>query len=235
MKRTFIPPTQGYILTKTHCDGYCLDCFVRKVLKEVKAFAKECGKGHYVSQNTTSGKFHAINAYTPLEKVACAIHIIRDPFDNIVARFNYEIKRMKEEADSNHFLTKYPKTRDGFQNYCHDLGEKYRAKEKKYGIYKHDMFDLIKDVPCYSEFFRYIKWHDLAFSTTSDLGIPSMTIFYEDYANNFNKTKDNLLQFLQQDEVFDPPSFVAGKLLERHTVITTLRKRLMQCQLCSTN
>ncbi|KAL7490442.1 hypothetical protein ACHAWT_000033, partial [Skeletonema menzelii] len=176
-----------------------------------KAFAKECGKGHYVSQNTTSGKFHVINAYTPLEKVARAVHIIRDPFDNIVARFNYEIKRMKEEADSNHFLTKYPKTRDGFRNYCHDLGEKYRAKEKKYGIYKHDMFDLIKDVPCYSEFFRYIKWHDLAFSTTSDLGIPSMTIFYEDYANNFNKTKDNLLQFLQQDEVYDPPSFVAGK------------------------
>ena len=38
-----------------------------------------------------------------------------------------------------------------------------------------------------------------------------MTIFYEDYANNFNKNKDDLLKFLQQDEVYDPPSFVSGK------------------------
>ena len=73
------------------------------------------------------------------------------------------------------------------------------------------MFDLIKDVPCYSEFIRYVKWHDLAFDTTAELGIPSMTIFYEDYANKFNKTKTDLLRFLEQDEVYDPPSFVAGK------------------------
>jgi len=70
---------------------------------------------------------------------------------------------------------------------------------------------LIKDVPCHSDFFRYIQWHNLAFATTADLGIPSKIILYEDYANNFNKTKDELLQFLQQDEVYDYPSFVAGK------------------------
>jgi len=214
MKKTWKPPTQGYILTKTHCGGYCFDCFAglkQKATKDVTAFSKECGRGQYVTRNTTSGQFHAINGYTPTEKVARAVHIIRDPFDNVVARFHHEIKRMKEQAGSERWLAKYPNTRDGFRDFCNDLGAKWKDKEEKSGIYKDNMFALIKDVPCHSDFFRYIQWHNLAFATTADLGIPSKIILYEDYANNFNKTKDELLQFLQQDEVYDYPSFVAGK------------------------
>ena len=53
----------------------------------------------------------------------------------------------------------------------------------------------------------------MAFATKADLvGIPSMIIYYENYAHNFNKTKDDLLQFLQQEEVNDPPNFVTGKI-----------------------
>ena len=39
-----------------------------------------------------------------------------------------------------------------------------------------------------------------------------MIIYYENYAHNLNKTKDDLLQFLLQEEVNDPPNFVTGKI-----------------------
>ena len=38
-----------------------------------------------------------------------------------------------------------------------------------------------------------------------------MTIHYENYTDNFNKTKDELLHFLEQDEVNEPPLFITGK------------------------
>eukprot|EP00584_Thalassiosira_punctigera_P020580 CAMPEP_0172563944 /NCGR_PEP_ID=MMETSP1067-20121228/102417_1 /TAXON_ID=265564 ORGANISM="Thalassiosira punctigera, Strain Tpunct2005C2" /NCGR_SAMPLE_ID=MMETSP1067 /ASSEMBLY_ACC=CAM_ASM_000444 /LENGTH=403 /DNA_ID=CAMNT_0013354493 /DNA_START=264 /DNA_END=1475 /DNA_ORIENTATION=- len=214
MGKAMKPPTKGYVLTKTHCGGYCFECFVgsqSKDTQDTQAFFKECGKGQYVTQNITSGKFHAIEGYTPREKIARAVHVIRDPFDNVVARFHYHREKTKEQAGSEPWLANYPNTRDGFRNFCNDLGAKWRAKEKRSVIYKGNMFELVKDVPCHSDFFRYIQWHNMAFATTADLGIPSMVIYYENYAENFNKTKDDLLQFLQQDEVNDPPIFLNGK------------------------
>lgn len=72
-----------------------------------------------------------------------------------------------------------------------------------------DVLDL--DIPCQADFYRYIQWHNLAFTTTWDLGIPTLVVHYESYTNNFNETKNDLLEFLEQDEVNDAPTFITGK------------------------
>ena len=36
----------------------------------------------------------------------------------------------------------------------------------------------IQDIPCYNDFIRYIQWHNLAFTTTEDLRLPTMIIYY---------------------------------------------------------
>ena len=207
-------PTTGYLLTKTHCGGYCFDCFVEGESADTQnstTFVKACGRGRYVSKNSTSNQFNIVTAHSPMEKIARAVHIIRDPFDNVVARFHHHYKRMHREG-SELWLAEYPNTRDGFRDYCNnELGEKWREKEQKFMPFN-GTFDLIKDVPCLSDFFRYIQWHNLAFeSTSNEHPIPTIIIYYENYTDNFNKTKDALLNFLEQDEVNEPPAFTSGK------------------------
>ena len=38
-----------------------------------------------------------------------------------------------------------------------------------------------------------------------------MILHYENYTDNFNQTKDMLLDFLDQDDINEPPVFVTGK------------------------
>ena len=57
----------------------------------------------------------------------------------------------------------------------------------------------------------YIQWHNLAFITNWNLRIPSLILHYENYTSNFNQTKNMLLDFLEQDEIHEPPLFETGK------------------------
>ena len=161
-----MPPTKGYILTKTHCGGYCFDCVAGRGAKDTQdaqSFFKACGRGQHVIQNTTSGEFRAINGYTPREKIGRIVHILRDPFDNVVARFHYHRNKMKEQTiGSEPWLEKYPNTRQGFRSYCTDFGEQWRAKEEKFykDDDKNDVFDLVKDVPCLIS--RLLSLHAMA-------------------------------------------------------------------------
>lgn len=58
---------------------------------------------------------------------------------------------------------------------------------------------------------RFVQWHNLAFITTFDLQVPTMVVHYENYTDNYNQTKDMLLDFLDQPQINEPPAFVTGK------------------------
>lgn len=195
-------PSKGYILTKTHCGGYCADCSDYFQMNS-HTFLKRCLQGNYVTHNPTSGELDVKTGLASKDKIARAVHIIRDPFDNVVARFH-----LQRQILSHQHKTHYPNTLEGFRNYCDDLGKKGRAQEQA-SLFYEDVLDL--DMPCRADFYRYIQWHNLAFTTTWDMSIPTLIIHYENYSNNFNSTKQDLLEFLEQDEVNDPPVFVTGK------------------------
>ena len=98
----------------------------------------------------------------------------------------------------------------GFRTMCSELDAKLKEDTASSPSY-HDVKDLIKVIPCPSDFFRWTQWHNLAHITTYDLGIPTLIIHYENYTHNFNQTVDSLHNFLRLDMKNEPPLFVTGK------------------------
>ncbi len=102
----------------------------------------------------------------------------------------------------------YPNSREGFRHFCDDFGKMEKTQNQTLAFFE-DVLDL--DIPCKADFYRYIQWHNLAFTTTWDLGIPTLVIHYKSYVTSLNVTKDALLEYLEQEEVADAPPFVTGK------------------------
>lgn len=63
----------------------------------------------------------------------------------------------------------------------------------------------------HGDFFRYIQWHNLAVATTAKLDLPTYILHYENYASDFDQTKNQLMDFLELDIVGEVPEFIPGK------------------------
>ena len=50
--------------------------------------------------------------------------------------------------------------------------------------------ELMKDVPCHSEFFKYVSWHNHVVEMTWNEDYPSLAVYYEDYANEGGEQKE---------------------------------------------
>ena len=206
--RTLSRPSKGFILTKTHCGSRCNNCSVSKYVENHALFLQHCLEGRYNIKGENGQLKEVLGSYNKA-LVKRAVHLIRDPFDNVVSRFHLHYKNLVKNNKTD-YIAAYPRTREGFQRFCSDMGKRYYSEEVQSKIYM-NVFDTVKNVPCHADFYRYIQWHNLAFITTWDLNIPSMIVHYENYTDNFNKTKDTLLAFLGQDGVYDAPKFVTGK------------------------
>ena len=194
-------PTEGYLLTKTHCGSRCNQCSPEKSVENINIFMNRCFEGSYITKDANDEP-RIVTGYYSQNLLAKAVHLIRDPFDNVVSRFHYSRMHfgMRNQTDK---LAMYPRSREGFRAFCKDLGSRFHEKERDSKFYT-DVFDEIKDIPCHADFFRWIQWHNLAFTTTWDLNIPTMILHYENYTSNFD-------EFLDQDGVNEPPLFETGK------------------------
>ena len=76
---------------------------------------------------------------------------------------------------------------------CSELDANMKEDTASSPFYR-DVWDLVKVIPCSSDFFRWTQWHNLAHITTYDLDIPTLVIHYENYTHNFNETEDRLTQ-----------------------------------------
>mmetsp|Transcript_2253 Transcript_2253/g.4749 ORF Transcript_2253/g.4749 Transcript_2253/m.4749 type:complete len:416 (+) Transcript_2253:125-1372(+) len=204
----FQTPSRGYVLTKSHCGARCASCKPDDYIENHHLFLKDCLKTEYIMRNGNGGVTKMKGHYDK-KLVSRAIHLIRDPFDNIVSRFHLAHNRLKKRGH-NKSVEKYSKSREGFRAFCSDLAETYRSDEEESRFYA-DVLDDAKEVPCHADFFRYVQWHNLAFATTWDLGIPAMILHYENYTTNFMETKHLLLEFLDQEDNNPPPEFIMGK------------------------
>jgi len=189
-------PQSGYLLTKTHCGGGSSSINI----KVAAAFSERCASdnGGENKEKTYSNNL-----------VARAVHLIRDPFDNIVSRFHLQQKKMIKKNQTEK-VEMYPLSKEGFRKFCNSRNEtKFRTEEAS--KFYHGISHQVKNVPCYEDFGHYIQWHNLAFATTKELGLPTMIIHYENYTDNFNQTKDSLLEFLGSTGINEPSPFVTGK------------------------
>jgi len=210
---SLVRPTKGYLLTKTHCGGYCNQCPPEKYVEDINIFANHCFEGSYITKDTNNKAIELKGTYSK-DLLAKAVHLIRDPFDNMVARFHLSYKHFLRNNETDK-LELYPRSREGFRAFCKQQGRQfyYQERDSKFfsDVFDKVQFDEVKAIPCHADMFRYIQWHNLAFATTWDLNIPTLILHYENYTNNFDETKDMLLEFLNQDEVNEPPLFETGK------------------------
>lgn len=166
-------------------------CPPEKYAESTYSFRRNCFKTKWVNINETNGASERVfSTYEP-DRLTKAIHLIRDPFDNIVSRYHLERKLPGRLA------AQYPKSRDGFREYCKAIDNLHKANEKRILFLDEDIIEIMKVVPCHADFFRFIEWHNLAFVTTRDLELNTYVLHYDWYMTRFNETAKELLEFLE--------------------------------------
>jgi hypothetical protein len=191
---------ENYILTKTHCAGYCADCGPNSYIHSQKRFEEGCRSAEYTKNGE---KVETVYAASVPEK---AVHLFRSPFDNLVARMHLHARNHVDTETAGRFNN----TRAGFAAWCAFADAKTMAKKDREMLPK-DFVDLFGDLPCHIEWLRYTLWHNHAYQVTTDLQLPVHYLYYEDYTSNYNKTVADLLDFLQEEVRAAPVEYIPGK------------------------
>jgi hypothetical protein len=71
--------------------------------------------------------------------------------------------------------------------------------------------DAMMRIPYFNVFFRYVQWHNLAFSVTRDMNITTMLVHYEECSADIERVRDRVLNFLELPRNGD------GGLIEFHS------------------
>lgn len=211
----------SFILTKTHCSGYCTDCAPSRYISGKVVFFQGCRTGAKIKVSDAPQKK---NGVTPNDNVKVeylrhdptlikrAVHIFRNPLDNIGARFHHMLKLGRTENLEN-IQDMFNFDFTGFHEYCHYLDSKFWDRDSEW--YTKQQLELAKKIPCHAEFYKYIQWHNLAFSTTEDImeDIPVLVVLYEHYHHHLGVTVDRLMRFLGLDKLNNPPKFDFNRYL----------------------
>lgn len=145
---------RSYILTKTHCGGRCNECGSKGFLETPNSFLEACATGSLGTDPKTGTKKRI--SYDP-SFVKKAIHIARDPFDNIVSNFHLEYHEKKKESNQ-HWLQTYSNDRNGFRKWCMSLNAKYPFDFIEYNAtFSPYIMQTLQDIPCYKLFFQIIQ------------------------------------------------------------------------------
>jgi Sulfotransferase domain len=190
------PLPSKYILTKTHCGGRCVRCNQRNYISTLPEFTNACtaGRGCLPSSD---GSCEWKDTYYPAPpyntRLAKTIHLIRNPFDNIVSRFHLAHKKRSQDEPDDYqtWKERYPANATGFANWCIDL-------DREYGSPFNPKKVRVGSLTCHGEWFKYVQWHVLALATIKKSQLPSMTVYYEDYeAAKWNATVQRIVDFLE--------------------------------------
>ena len=204
-QHTNMPDT---ILTKTHCKGFCTgrSCREAQMVHSVRSFMMGCLSGTRAVE-TDQGLIKVKLTYKK-SLVKKAIHIFRHPLDNIVARFHLEYNVKRAQGDKE-FVKKFPKNESGFRRWCE------MDDQNKDLLTSRFVDDALREglgrISCFNEFFRYVQWHNLAFSTTRDMNLQTMLLHYDEYSTDFERARDRVLNFLELPSVGEGIEFHSGK------------------------
>lgn len=177
-------PEKGFILTKTHCTRCAGE--QKSVIKTADEFVRGC------QSMNTDGSCHQYET----DIVKRAVHLFRNPFDNVVGRFHLEFKGKNKKGDTE-WTDKYPYSKEGFHQWCNNYSHHQHYKPDA------NFLESLKNsgVLCPIEFFLYVQFHNNALDTTNSLNIPVHIIDYTDYHADYNGTVNDLLAFLELDQV----------------------------------
>jgi hypothetical protein len=193
---------QHNVLTLTHCSSRCFleHCPPDEYYDESNIFFQEscCTTTAQVAPKGMLKSFHY-----PLDRVTKAIHLMRNPFHNVIQRFVKE--REEHPDDDDKFRKEYPNLpKKGFQKWCDMMDDKYQKEDKK--VYSKSLLKLAKKSICHAEFYKYVQWHNHAFRASADMET-TMVVYYDDFHTNFEETTKRLVDMLEFPRVAQPYSF----------------------------
>lgn len=195
-------PKSGFVLTKTHCGALCMYCPPEKYTQMIHHFRHRCLRSDKMI--VENGTKTVIKSVYPPTRVSKAVHLIRDPLDNVVSRFRYEMTSGRSALG-------YNSTREDFRLFCEGMNKEFLPNIKRGRYVEPEVRKLLEKVPCHAEIFKWVEWHNMAFIVTRELGLETFVLHYEDYSTRFESVTTELLAFLEMKATQDPPIFHAFK------------------------
>ena len=154
-----LPPSTASILTKTHCGSRCVFCPPQRYIESDISFLVECLSGARrvtevkSSNNNKKAKYKKEYVSYHPSVVEKAIHLIRNPFDNLISRFHHEQKEHKKKVTSGQkdkqgltasaWVERYSNDVPGFKKWCMDEDRLFHEAEKQMDWNK---FDYPEDI-----------------------------------------------------------------------------------------
>lgn len=200
-------PLAKKTLTKTHCGGFCTQCPPHSYVHTVDSFQTACLSGHM----NDDGRVRDVKYHSNVP--SSAVHLIRSPFDNLVARMHLATKKRRQDIG----WDSVGNSVEGIDAWCKLVDGLHPHEEKSSALIPKDIKHAWKDLPCHSEWFRWVQWHNRALEVTDRFdaqrpgGFPVLRLYYEDYSTNFNKTVEALFDFLDLEVLRRPVEFIPGK------------------------
>jgi len=204
----YIP--ERYVLTKTHCGGRCNSCGPKNYILNQDEFLDWCLRGGKYIRTESGDGTEFIEVHYNASLVQRAIHLIRDPFDNVVSNFHLEQHEKTKKKDES-WLKKYPNNPEGFQSWCSMIDSRFIDEEKKSDSISEETIEMFERVPCHGDFYRYAQWHNLALKVIRKMKLPTLVMHYENFEKKYEKWAEDLLGFLQLPRNGELPEFIAGK------------------------
>ena len=216
----YTEPT-AFVLTKTHCGIRCNPCSPEAQAETTYSFRRRCLVTKWAQPGGGNNQYSTY----PADRVTKAVHLLRNPFDNVVSRFHLENKKNQKYASDKH----------GFLKYCLSIDYLYTESETKYMHFGNNkILSDLWQVPCHADFLRYVEWHNLAFYVTRDLALDELVVHYEDYNNHrdndtssFNATVDALLDFLHLPRRAEPTPFAPAQQHSYDDYFTAEERRIV--------
>jgi len=169
-----------FVLTKTHCAGYCDDCNRSASVKTYDDFEAGCRTTRYLHKQDRILVVAQYDITLPKKQV----QLVRNPMDVVVSRMHQGIMKRQRQGWSRDELSRFNDTRAGLMAWCSHVDSLFDEG----GVDASALFStngeeqqLYKDVPCYSEFFRLVQWHNHAIALSWRRPIPFHTLYYEEF------------------------------------------------------
>lgn len=215
-------PMPPVVLTKTHCTGYDDRAPMQSSIISTERFLDGCKRtSQYADLYDKTNHSKVKATYDHKDLVVSAIHLIRNPFDNIISRMHHGMKtRHKALGSTDEEIRAFMTSTKGVMSWC-DIADRtfWMESEVPKNItnpnkLKRKPWDLniLLSLPCHSELFRYVEWHHAAIRMIEQENLRSMVVYYEDYETQYNETVNSILKFLNLAyEAEDPLPFKTGK------------------------
>jgi len=193
---SIFPPPEKHILTWAAGDGACRNCHPKNYMYNYAKFREFCWRGTIMKD----GEQVDIK-YNP-QLVKGAVHLYRDPFDNVVLRFWAEREEASKE-EKKHWLHRYPPSNEGFQLWCKDRDEEWLKVETAW--YGDEVMAAADGVVCRQEFYKLIMYHNNVVRSRASFQLETLLLKYEDLYNSYFRTIGMLVNFLELPVVSKAP------------------------------